>query len=456
MKRLATLTIVVVLLTALVSADVRGASGGDFWPTWRGPDATGAAMTGNPPITWSETENIKWKVKVPGESSSSPIVWADRIFFLTAIETDKPVPSEVEGKVEPAPDANAPQDQPRGRGPMSKPPTSVYKFDVVCMDRKTGGILWQKTAREELPHEGHQENGSFASSSPVTDGKYVWAGFGSRGVHCYDMDGNHKWSRDLGKMRIFGAFGEGSSIALAGDAIIVVMDHEGDSFIYALNKETGETLWQKARDEGTTWATPLPVEVKGKIQIITNAVKFIRSYDLKTGELLWQCSGQAESVIPSPISGFGMVFCMSNFRNDNVLQAIELGHTGDLSGTDAVKWEVKQGTSNISSPLLYGDKIYFSSARQGIISCYRAETGKANFVEQRLEEMVEIFASPVGVADRIYFVSRNGVTKVIKHSDKLQVLATNKLDDRFDASPAVVGDELFLKGKDNIYCIAMP
>ncbi len=338
---------------------------------------------------------------------------------------------------------------------MSVPPKAVYKFDVVCMNRKNGEIIWQKTAREELPHEGHQPNNTYASYSPVTDGKYVWAGFGSRGVHCYDMDGNHKWSVDLGKMKTRTAFGEGSSAALAGDALVVVMDQEGGSFIYALNKKTGETIWKKARDEGTCWASPIAVDVNDKTEVITNATNFVRSYDLKTGELLWQCSGQTSGVIPSPVSGFGKVFCTSGFRGSALL-AIEFGHTGNLSDSNAISWQVKEATPYVPSPLLYGDKLYVCSVNKAIISCYQADSGKANFVKQPLEGMNEIFASPVGVAERVYFVGRDGVAAVIKHSDKFEVLATNKLDDKFDASPAIAGDELFLKGKEHIYCIAKP
>lgn len=352
MTRLVALAISIAFQITYVSVNARGASGNDFWPCWRGPDSTGKARSGNPPITWSETENIKWKVKVPGDSSSTPIVWADKIFFLTAVETDK--------KVMPPAEVNAPKDQPPaptgpGGGPgrggmMSKPPTSVYKFDVVCMDRKTGNIIWQKTAREEVPHEGHQPNGSFAPYSPVTDGKYVWAGFGSHGVYCFDFEGNLKWIRDLGKMKIRNAFGEGSSPALAGNALIIVMDHEGGSFIYALNKETGETLWQNQRDEGTSWATPLPVETKGKVQIITNAGKFVRSYDLKTGELLWKCNGQVDGVIPTPVSGFGKVFCISGFKG-GALQAIELDRSGDISDSNAISWQDKQVIPFVASPI---------------------------------------------------------------------------------------------------------
>jgi outer membrane protein assembly factor BamB len=248
-------------------------------------------------------------------------------------------------------------------------------------------------------------------------------------------------------------FGEGSSPALAGDTLIVVMDHEGDSFIYALDKETGKTIWKKPRDERTTWATPIVVEVSGKMQVIANATKRVRSYDLETGDLIWECGGQTGNVIPSPVSGFGKVFCASGFRG-NALQAIELGHTGDLTGSDAISWQVDKATPYVPSPLLYGDKIYVCSGNKAVISCYQAETGKPYFVKRKLESLGEIFASPVGAAGRVYFVGRKGVTKVIKLSDDFEVLATNTLDDEFDSSPAIVGDELFLKGKQRLYCIA--
>lgn len=446
MNRMVGLITIIVLITALALVDVYGDSGSDYWPTWRGPDGTGAAKKSNPPFTWSETENIKWKVKVPGESLSSPVIWEDKIFFLTAIETDK--------KVEKAPQQDSEQGG-GGRGRRIAPPTSIYKFDIVCMDRRNGKIIWQRTAKEELPHEGHHPTASFASPSPVTDGRYVWASFGSYGVHCYDLDGNRRWSRDLGKMTKRGTFGEGGSAALAGDAVIVVMDHEGDSFIHALNKETGETIWEKTRDERSNWSTPIAVEVNGKLQVISSANKFVRSYDAKTGDIIWQCSGQTENVIPCPVVGFGKVFCMSGFRG-SMLQAIELGRTGDLTGTDAVKWELKKGTPYVPSPLLYDDKLYFCKGTKALVSCCQADTGKENFSEQNLEGLGDMYSSPVGAGGKVYFFSRNGVAKVIRHSDKFEVLATNKLDDVFDASPAIIGDELYLKGKENFYCIAKP
>jgi outer membrane protein assembly factor BamB len=223
------------LVPALPGGTARADSAEDYWPAWRGPRACGVSTTAQPPLTWSRTRNIKWKVRVPGQGSSSPIVWGDKIFFLTAIDTGRP------GTSAPVPgiavDPNAPPPFHRG-----KRPKTFYRFDVVCLNRATGRILWERTARKEVPHEGHSPEHGFASSSPVTDGTHVWAAFGSRGVHCYDVNGVHTWSRDLGRMTTKLMFGEGSSPALAGNALIVVMDHEGQSAIHALDKNTGQTL----------------------------------------------------------------------------------------------------------------------------------------------------------------------------------------------------------------------
>jgi len=443
MTRMIRLPIIAIVTLVSFAGQAWAGSALDYWPAWRGPLGSGVSPAGNPPLTWSETQNIRWKVPVPGQGTSSPIVWGDRIFFLTAIKTDRV------GTPEPAPVPESNEPAPFHGG---KNPKNVYKFDVVCVDLATGRTVWQKTARETVPHEGHHPDHGFASYSPVTDGNCVWASFGSRGVHCYDLNGEHKWSRDLGRMKSKMMFGEGSSPTLAGDALIVVMDHEGESSIQALDKNTGRTLWRKTRDEDTAWATPAVAVVDGKMQVIVSATNRIRSYNVATGDLIWECGGQTQNVIPSPIVSGGMVFCTSGFRGSE-LQAIELGHTGDLTGTGAVRWQVSKATPYVPSPILYGDNLYVCSMNRAAISCYHAETGRLNFVEERLEGVKDIYASPVGAAGRVYFVGRKGVTEVIRNTDKLEVLATNKLDDEFDASPAIVGDRILLKGKRNLYCI---
>jgi len=267
------------------------------------------------------------------------------------------------------------------------------------------------------------------------------------------MDGSLKWSKPLPQMKTIMSFGEGSSPALAGDALIVVCDQEAGSAIFAFHKTTGEPLWRKDRDERTSWATPAIVEVDGKTQAIVSATSLIRSYDAKTGDIIWQCKGQTRNVIPSPVLGFGMVFCTSGYQGSS-LQAIKLaGKTGDLSGTDAIAWQVNKGTPYVSSPLLYGNRIYVFSGLAPRLSCYEAQTGKPLFTDQTLEGINQVYSSPVGVADRVYCPGRDGTTVVVKNSDTFEVLATNKLDDGIDASLAVAGDNLYLRGNKSLYCI---
>jgi len=433
-----------ILILVLSFSCVYGETSNDSWPTWRGPNMMGISPEGNPPTKWSETENIKWKVKLTGDGSdSSPVIWEDKIFFQSAVETDKKADGAAEPKEE---------NQGGGGRPRAKKPTNFYKFNVVCLDRKTGKQLWETTVAEVLPHEGHHPDHGFASFSPVTDGKLILANFGSRGLYCLDMKGNIKWQKDLGKMNIKAGFGEGGSPNLAGENLIVVRDHEGDSFIYALNKKTGEIAWEKSRDEGTLWTSPIVADVNGQSQIIVNGSNRIRSYNAKNGDLIWECSGQTANAIPTPVLSSDMVFCTSGFRGSK-LQAIKLGKTGDLTGTDAIAWELNEDTPYVPSPILYKDKLYVGSGNKNIISCYNAKTGKPYYVKQKLEEIKDVYASPAAAADRVYFVGRNGITYVIKNSDKLEVISVNKLDDGIDCSPAIAGNEIYLKGKKNLYCI---
>jgi outer membrane protein assembly factor BamB len=281
----------------------------------------------------------------------------------------------------------------------------------------------------------------------------VYAYFGSRGLHAYDLKGSRQWQHDFGKLRMKNEFGEGSSPALYENTIVVVCDQEGNSFIEALDKNTGRSLWKKSREEHTSWATPLIVEYQGKRQVVTDASGKIRSYDLKTGDLIWECPGLTANVIPSPVSADGIVYSTSGFRG-NALLAIKLGATGNLEGTDSIIWSRNKGTPYVPSPLLYDGRLYLFSGNNGILSSVDAKTGKLLIDSERLADIPGVYASPVGAAQRIYLTSRNGTTLVIKNSDKLEVLATNRLNEKIDASPAIAGNELFLRGQEYLYCIA--
>jgi len=443
------------------------------WPQWRGPLQIGLAPTADPPVTWSETENVRWKVKIPGAGTSTPLVWDNLIFVQTAIPTGKKVeptppaadesapanpPQAGAGSSEKAPGgpADAQNKGPGGRrgGPgRGGKPAEVYQFALLCLDRATGKVLWQQVACEQVPHEGTHPDGTFASSSGVTDGKHVWAYFGSRGVYCYDFQGKLVWSKDLGDLRIAAGFGEGSSPALYKDILIVNWDNEDGSFITALDKMTGKELWKQARDERTSWSTPLVIEKEGKAEVVVSATGKIRSYDPVSGKLNWECGGMTRNVIPTPVADNDFVYCTSGFQG-NALLAIKLGKTGDLTGTDSIAWSHKKGTPYVPSALLYNGKLYFFSGNNPMLTCLDAKTGQVLIDAERIEGMQGVYASPVGAGGRLYLTGRNGVTVVLKQSDKLEVLATNKLEDRIDASPVAVGKDLLLRGRENLYCFA--
>lgn len=586
------------------------------WPQWRGPLQTGAAPEADPPMKWSESENIGWKLKLPGSGSATPIVWGNSIFVQTAIPTGKKgEPAKVDAPTTPPPQSrpdgpggrdgfgpgnilaerliadgdknndkklskdelvtvaggwfekldpdkagklnreqfasqfgsltaqpppgnsdggepggpgggrgnrgsgrfmapglfdatdsdkngtltkdeftqsfakwftewdkdksgnldanhlreglNAALPRPqfggpggpgrggpgRGRGGVEKP-TELYQFAVLCVDAATGKIAWQKTAREEVPHEGfHQEEGSFAAPSGVTDGKHYFAFFGSRGLYSYDFQGKQEWSKDLGKMRIAMGFGEGSSLAIHKDVLVVKWDNEDGSFITAIDKNSGKTLWQENRDEGTSWSSPLIVEHNGRAEVITSATRKIRSYELNSGKILWECGGLTRNVIPTPVADTERVYCMSGFMGNSLI-AIKLGGSGDLTGSDSIAWTYKKSTPYVPSPLLSNGKLYFLAGNNGVISYLDAATGKVLVDAERLEGLSGSYVSPIAAGGRIYIAGRNGSTVVLKQSDNVEILATNHLDDRFDASPVAFGKNLLLRGRENLYLIA--
>jgi outer membrane protein assembly factor BamB len=390
------------------------------WPQWRGPAGNGLVLHGNPPLAWSEERNVKWKVPIPGSGHATPVIWEDKIFILSAI------PSEGDG--------------------------GKFEFTVFCLDRRTGQTRWHAVARIDSSHQEIQPTNSHSSGSPVTDGEHLVVSFGSYGLYCYDLGGNRLWEKDLGKVSV--TWGEGSSPALAGNVVIVVQDNNAQSFVYGFDVRTGDELWKKPRDEGSSWTTPLVHERDGRTQVIINGAGAVRSYDPQTGDLLWQCSGLGVNVTPMVVVDDDTVYAMSGRRTSPAAMAIRLGGSGDLTGTDAVRWKVNRGTPYVASPLLYDGRLFFVQHVTPILTCLNAATGEPHFAERRMESLAGVYASPIGVNDRVYFVGREGTTLVLANSDELTVLAENQLDDGFDASPAVVGNELFLRGRTHLYCLA--
>lgn len=410
------------------------------WPAWRGPLAHGVAPQANPPIEWSETKNVRWKIELPGQGHSSPIVFEDKVFVTAAIPVGEKLPAVHD-------DAPGVHD--------SVPVTHRHQFVVMAFNRADGKPLWKKVAKEEFPHEGGHYTGSLASNSPVTDGEFLFVSFGSRGLYCYGLNGELKWKKDLGRMRTLHSHGEGSSPVIYQDWLILCWDHEGDSFLFAFDKRTGAQRWKTPRDEKTAWATPLIVDVDGKPQILTSATRRIRGNDLETGADVWEASGLAQNAVASPIATQG-IGIFGNSYDFQAMLAVKLsGAKGDVTKTDQIVWKLNRLTPYVPSPLLYGDTLYFLRHNQNVLSRLDPVTGQFRDSPIRVDGIRDfIFSSPVGAGGRIYITGRDGVTVVLKHDRKNEALAVNKLQDSFSASAAIAGRELFLRGEKFLYCLA--
>lgn len=451
------------------------------WANWRGPNYDGTSSTANPPTQWSEEKNLKWKVEIPGSGSSTPVIWGDKVFLLTAVpvasekkeeaaEGDKSAQEESAGQPEPprgpgrfGPGPGGPQGpgRPGGRPPRGgfgggfgrRPaPTTPVDFTVLCLDRQTGKTIWSEVAIQAVPHESGHNTNTFASSSAVTNGEILLAFFGSRGLYCYDLGGKLLWKKGLGQQQTRNGFGEGSTPAMYGDTIIVPWDHEGASFVVALNAKTGEQLWKVERDEPTTWATPVVATWKGTTQVILNGIQ-VRSYDLKTGKLIWECGGQATNPIASPIIYDGKAICMTGYRGYAVY-AIDLGAKGDVTDDkNSIAWSRSDVGPYIASATLLEDRLYVTKSRDAVIYCLDAKTGETIYGPQRLPEASTLYSSLVAANGKVFVSDRDGSTVVLSAGPKFDVLEVNQLEEGIDASLALVGQQIFIRGSKHLYCI---
>ncbi|MEK6321136.1 MAG: PQQ-binding-like beta-propeller repeat protein [Acidobacteriota bacterium] len=413
----------------------------DDWPQWRGLKDDGMAR-GDAPHEWSDTKNIAWRVAIPGRGNSSPVIWGDKIFLTTAVPTEGATASAT------------PQTQRQGRGPGGGASAGrEHKFVVMCLDRRNGKVLWERVAKVATPHEGyHHLYGSFASNSPVTDGKHLYAFFGSRGIYCYDLNGKLVWEKAFSPMRMRLGFGEGVAAVLDGNTLYLKFDQEQGSHLLALDKRSGKEIWRVSRDEGSSWSPPLIVTHNGRKQMVVSATTKVRSYDPATGKLIWECAGLGSNVIPAPVITGGVVYVMSGHREPNLL-AIRLGREGDLTGTDAVLWTNNRGNAYTGSPVLHDNKLYFVSDR-GTLSCLDASTGKPHYLQQRLPRTYNFKASPVGANGKLYLATEEGDVVVVRMGEKYEVLAVNTLTDQmFIATPAIAGGSIYLRSQDALFCV---
>ncbi len=427
------------LSTLLLLNSTTGAS--TDWPQWRGPSGQGVSLEKNLPAEWSNTKNIKWKTPIAGRGHSSPIVWGNKIFVTTAIE----------GPLVPGAKAVKHMDGDKEfLHPDSVGADHKQFLKVICVDRESGKILWEQTAFEGTPYDNRHRKSSFASSTPATDGKYVYAFFGSEGLYAYDMSGKLAWKADLGKLGTVG-MGTGTSPVLYEKLVILQCDEENgaSSFIIALDKKTGKEVWKTQRKVQVSWSTPLLVRTARRAELIASGNEFVIAYDPATGRELWRHKGVESNAIPSPVANKDTVFISAGFPA-RIAMAITLGGTGDLA--DIVAWKYAKGTAYVPSPILYGDYLYLTTDR-GILTCLDARTGEVKYEGGRVPIPATFTASPIAFDGKILMTSEDGDTFVVRAGPKHEIIGTNSVGEPVYASPAVADGNIFIRGERSLYCI---
>lgn len=403
------------------------------WPQWRGPDSNGISTETKLPEEWSATKNIAWKTPVPGRGRSSPIVWGDRIFLTTDIEGEK-----IDGLKPPVHKLG----NDVFRHPDSTGMAVKHKLDVLCFERKTGKLLWQKTAYEGPVFDERHKSGSYAAPTPVTDGRAVYAYFGAEGMYAFDFNGKLLWKFDPGKIETIG-MGPGTSPVLDGDLVILQCDSSDDkSKILALNKRNGELVWKTDRKTGVTWSTP---QLVGK-ELITTANDMVVAYDPRTGRELWKGAGVKGNAVPSPVSGNGIVVVSAGYP-DKYAYAFKAGGSGKPI------WEYTKGTAYVPSPIFYGDYVYLVTDR-ALLTCIDAKTGEVKYEGKRPPAPVTMAGSPVAFDGKILLTSEDGDTYVIKAGPGFEVLHTNSIGEPVLSSPAIANGMILIRGKDHLFAIA--
>lgn len=410
------------------------------WLQWRGPESTGVALGSKPPIEWSETQNIAWKTPIPGKGHSTPLVVGNAVYVTTAI----PIGPKLEPKMSGRPGEHD-----------NLPVTSRQRFELIALDRTDGKIRWQRSLHEAVPIEGGHYTASLASSSPVSDGKYIFVHLGSFGTYAVDAaTGEVVWSKVLGQMHTKHGHGEGASPALDGDTLIINWDHEEDSFLVALEKTTGQVLWRQSRREDTSWSSPIIVACDGKKQVIVCGTNRVRGYDLRDGSVLWECGGMSSNIVATPVYRDGIVYVGSSYEK-RVLMAISIqGAQGDITASSRVLWTRTRGTPYVPSMLLYDDSLYFLAHYQNVLSRISGPSGKDAPGAIRLGSLGDIYSSPVGANGYVYITDLHGTTEVIQHAEIPRTVAVNRLDDHVAAGLAISGDQIFVRGESFLYCIS--
>ncbi len=452
------------LAGVLVVSMVSGASA-QQWPRFRG---TGTGQVPDDPALpdrWSETENIAWKIDIPGLSWASPIVWDEHIFVVTATSAAD------DDEVQPIPGLYDP-----GEHNGSVPASAEHRWLLYDIDFETGEVRWQRELHRQVPEITRHLKNSYASETPVTDGERVYVYFGAIGlVAAFDFDGNELWRRDVGTFNTMQAMATASSPALHGDRLYVLNDNTEQSFLVALDAHTGDEVWTVPRDEpGHTWSTPLVWENPLRTEIVTSATGKVRSYDLDGG-LLWELSGMSLLSTPSPFTSHGLVYISSGYPGGALrpVYAIQPGAAGDISIYQEVASGLQEGfpgsrhfsrddhvvwsyplLGTYSTTALVYDDVYYTLLDRGFLTAHDAATGEEIYGRQRLEIGNGFTASPWGYNGLIFLLSEDGDTFVVKAGDEFEILHKNSLDEMSLATPAIAHGSVILRTQSKLYRIA--
>lgn len=421
------------------------------WPSFRGSNASGVADGKPTPTTWDATKgtNILWKTPIPGLAHASPVVWGDKVFVTTAVSSKggEYFRHGLYGDVD-----------------MDKD-TSPHSWHVYALNKQTGKIIWDRIAHEGVPRIKRHIKSTHASSTPVTDGKYVIAFFGSEGLFCYDLNGKLIWKKDLGLLDAGWFYdpdyqwGTASSPIIYKNMVIVQCDVQKNSFIAAYDLKDGKQLWTTPREEIPSWGTPTIYEGPTRVELITNATRAARAYDPMTGKELWRMTGNPEVTATTPITGHGLIFICNSYRPNQPIYAIRAGASGDISlkpnetSSQHIAWSMQRGGTYMPTPLIYGEYMY-TCANQGVIACYNPKTGERLYQQRIGDKGGSYSASPVAADGKIYLSSEDGEIFVVKAGGKYELLATNQMGEVLMATPAISDGMIFVRGRNNVFAIA--
>ena len=445
-------------VTACLLALMAAVCTAENYPQFRGAQAN-AVSPALLPTTWSDTDgsqtNIRWKKLMEGEGWSQPIVWDGRLYLTAAVPAD---PANEDAA---RPESNN-GGYGRDRDDLMK---VVYEYRVVCLDADTGEQLWSTTVKTGKPPMPRHSTNTYATETPVTDGKRIYASFGMNGLFCLDMQGTPLWQRDFGVYKMRADWGTASSPALLDDRLFLQIDNQEQSFLVAVDTATGEDVWRVKRDELSQYSSPFIWKNSLRTELIVGGMVY-RSHDPATGELLWQLDMNKGRSSATPVAIGDRLFVGNELRNrggdddgGGRLYAIIPGGRGDITPPDNgmsgafVEWRMDDSGIQMASPTVCGGNLYFFERQRGIVHCVDAATGRLEY-KSRVPKATAFWASPWTDGRHVFALDANGNTHVLDGSgDELEIVALNTLEQQAWGTPAIADGRIYLRTVDNLYCI---